>query len=246
MEEELKTCKEELARVNSEFDELLASSKEIEDEQALQIKELQEQLADVDSELEKKTKSLKKESILLKDKFEETQKKLTETTMALESTRGQLRDLKELMEDESRKQKDRIVSLESEVTSLQESLRVAEAAGERYKQRYETLLETSAMANCELDELRLKVKEIEQRKKVEMAEKDDEPTNIDGASSPSPSSSSNDEEVARLRKELVRVEKESTFMQQLLREVLSALSKGSVNIPPADQILKEMEKGNEK
>jgi hypothetical protein len=130
------------------------------------------------------------------------------------------------------------VSLETEVTQGTGALRAAEASGERYKTRYEELLESSAIERCELEEARKELKELKARAKVVAEEEEgkEEGKEEEGKEEEAKEEEAKEEPQGE-ESELLKAKKEAAFVRQLLKELVSAISKGAVSIPSAEKIL---------
>lgn len=193
----------ELAATNASFDDLVRSSKDVETE-------LERELAQREAQL----RALSTASQALKDKHDDAQAKLAAQAAALESERAAVRDLKASSERQQRAAHDEIVRLENEASQLEAKCRAAEAANERWQSRYEALLEQQTLVQCEVEELRLRARESEQRAKLVAEE----------APMPHPDAGGS----AALRAEL-------ELYKTMLADVLRALSKGAVALPHSAQ-----------
>jgi multidrug resistance efflux pump len=102
---------------------------------------------------------------------------------------------------------------------VEDRCRQAESMAERWKTRYESVLEQQAITQCELDEVRQNMREAQARAKVELQE-----------AKPTTTTTANGDL-------LERAIAEKTLYHRLLQEVLSALSKGAVTLPNVQEII---------
>lgn len=205
--------RKELEEANAAFDEFMASSKEIE----------QELTRDLDEAAERE-KQLKKEMMALKDAVVEKSNR----EAALQGELAKSEDAVRERDAELAKKKEEIVGLETQVTQLSQALRVAEANAAKAAQKYEELLETSAMEKAELEDLRKEVSEAKHREKVKA---------VEGEDSPTPSAPPLAADSAPTAEALAQAKREAALVTQMLKEVVSAISKGEVTLPSTTEVL---------
>ena len=214
--DEVTRLRKELEEANASFDEFMASSKEIEEELSRDLDEAAE-----------REKRLKKEMMALKEAVVEKSNREASLQGELAKSEDSVRE----RDAELAKKKEEIVGLETQVTQLSQALRVAEANAAKAAQKYEELLETSAMEKAELEDLRKEVSEAKHREKLKAVEEEDS----------SPPSSAPEADNAPTAEALAQAKREAALVTQMLKEVVSAISKGEVTLPSTSKVLKMVE-----
>ncbi len=202
-EEEVARLKQELAEATSSFDELSSSSAQIE-------KELNEEIETQGKAMQ----TMRQEAQELREKVAEQSRRLAVALAAGEAAREELRECQTAMAQLVHVR----VELETQVAQLSAAVRAGEAGAERYKTKYEELLEHSTMEKCQLEEARRELAELKERRKVEDGEGE-------GDGGPGKAMSAAER-------------KEAALVRTLLKELVAALSRGNVVIPTADELIR--------
>jgi chromosome segregation ATPase len=199
---------DELSKLRHELQESIASFDELSSSSAAVEKELNDE---VDS-LTKANNALKQELTEHKQRVVDLSKRLVDASAETEGVRSELRAEKSTVSS----LRETVVALETKVTQLDNALRASEAQAQRLELKFDEQLELAAVAKCELEETKKDLAELKQRTKLLMEEQQGPQVSND---------------------ELAKAKKEAAFTRQLLKELVQSLSKGSLTIPSASEML---------